>query len=69
MTDSEQFVNTLEHRAAMASQALTNAAKELFALSRTAEGQDALIEELPRISEASLAVGLAWAEVRKREKA
>lgn len=69
MLEEGEFARSTEHRAAMATQALISAAVELWALSRTTEGQDALIEELPRISEAALAVNLAWTEVRKREKA
>ena len=65
----EQFADTLEHRAAMASRALTNAAKELFAISQSTEGRDALTDELMQISEAAFAVQLVWSRVRAREAA
>jgi hypothetical protein len=64
----ERFADTLEHRCTMAVRALHNAAKELFEISQTVEGRDALIEELPQLSEANLASGLVWSRVRSREQ-
>ncbi len=60
---------TPEHAWGMAVYSLTTAATAIYDMSKSADYRDFAVKDLAQISEAALAVNLAWSTLRARENA
>lgn len=58
-----------EHAWGMAVYSLRTAASAIYEMSKSADYRDLAIKDLGQISEAALAVNLAWSTLRARENA
>ena len=58
-----------EHAWGMAIYSLTTAASAVYEMSKSADYRDHAVKDLGQLSEAALAVNLAWSHLRARENA
>jgi hypothetical protein len=64
-----QLECSTEHAWGMAIHSLMTSASAVYEMSRSVDYQDLAVKDLGQISEAALAISLAWSALKKRESA